>query len=156
MKMKLTTLILIALCATAGVCIFAVSTSSSAHSPSTQTTPVATQIRTNIVAMLQRQPGVPIKPLPDIPGTGGAPAATNNDAAYYAWQEFIALSWPNVPVTGKAASSSAPGAREVADITRQFGQPPLGNSVAYPALVWESTRHRAEMYTGSSTPPYGF
>lgn len=154
---KLTTLILIALCATAGFCVFAVSTSSSAHSPSTQVPlPVATQIRNNIVAMLQRKPGVPIKPLPDIPGPGGAPAATNNDAAYYAWQEFIALSWPNVPVTGKAATANDPGAREVADITRQFGQPPLGNSASYPALVWESTRHRAEMYTGSSTPPNGF
>jgi hypothetical protein len=113
----------------------------------------ADQIRANIVAMLQRKPNTPIQVLPDIPG--GARTATNRDAAYYAWQEFIALNWPNVPVSGKAAMSG-PGAREVADTTLQFGQSPLGSSASYPALVWESTRHRSEIYTGSSTPPNGY
>ena len=32
----------------------------------------------------------------------------------------------------------------------------MGSNTSYPALVWESTRHRAEIYTGTSTPPYGF
>jgi hypothetical protein len=106
--------------------------------------------------MLQRKANVPIKPLPDIPGPGGAPRATNQDAAYFAWQEFIALNWPNVPVSGKANTSNDPGAREVADATRQFGQPPLASSANYPALVWESTRHREEIYTGTTVPPSGY
>lgn len=150
MNTKLLTLLAIGLCVAAGLCVANVTTSSSAPPP----IPPATQIRTNIVAMLQRKPNVPIKVLPDIPG--GARTATNKDAAYYAWQEFIALNWANVPVSGNAAKPSDPGAREFADRTRQFGQPPLASSTSYPALVWESTRHRSEIYTGSSTPPNGY
>jgi hypothetical protein len=118
--------------------------------------PTSALIRANIVAMLQRQPNTPIQPLPDIPGPGGAPRATNKDAAYYAWQEFIAVNWGNVPVTGKAAKSSAPGAREVADRTVQFGQPAKAGTANYPALVWESTRHRSEIYTGTTAVPHGY
>lgn len=124
--------------------------------------PTSAQIRANIVAMLQRQANVPIKPLPDIPGPGGAPRATNKDAAYYAWQEFIAVNWANVPVSGKAGNANTPGAREVADRTLQFGQRPTAGSANYPALVWESTRHRTEIYTtpptATSTPaiPHGY
>jgi hypothetical protein len=106
--------------------------------------------------MLQRQPNTPIQPLPDIPGPGGAPRATNKDAAYYAWQEFIAVNWGNVPVTGKAAKSTAPGAREVADRTVLFGQPAKTGTANYPALVWESTRHRSEIYTGTTDVPHGY
>jgi hypothetical protein len=99
---------------------------------------------------------VPIKVLPDIPGVGGARTANNQEAAYYAWQEFVALNWANVPVTGTAKSSSDPGAREVADASLKFGQPANGSSTNYPALVWESTRHRSEVYTGTSTSPHGY
>jgi hypothetical protein len=151
MNTKLTTLIVIGLCVVAGLCIADVTTTSSAPPPPA---PPATQIRANIVAMLQRNPNVPIKVLPDIPG--GARTATNKDAAYFAWQEFIALSWANVPVTGQAAIPGGPGARESADRSRLFGQPPLASSTNYPALVWESTRHRSEIYTGTSTPPSGY
>ncbi len=113
----------------------------------------AAQIEKNIEDMLQRK--APIKVLPDIPN--GAPNATTTDAAFYAWQEFVALNWANLPVTGTASTSSDPGAREVADTSLQFGQPPLGSSVCYPALVWETTRHRAEVFTtGSGNPPHGY
>lgn len=152
MNTKLVSLLAIGLGVAAVFSFADVSTSSSAPP---QLSP-SVQIRANIVAMLQRNPSTPIKVLPDIPGLGGAPAANNRDAAYFAWQEFIALSWANVPVSGKAFKSSDPGAREVADRSRQFGQPPVGSTANYPALVWESTRHRSEIYTGSSTPPNGY
>jgi hypothetical protein len=150
MNTKLTSLFAIGLFVTAGLLVADLTTSSSAPPP----VPPSALIRANIVAMLQRNPNTPIKVLPDIPG--GARTANNKDAAYYAWQEFISLNWANVPVTGKAATSSDAGAREVADKTLLFGQPPLGSSVSYPALVWESTRHRSEIYTGTSTPPNGY
>lgn len=149
MKKTLTKLFTIGLSATAGLCIASVVVSS--NPPPPPGTP-ATQIRANIVGMLQRN--TPIQPLPDIPG--GARSATNRDAAYYAWQEFIALSWANVPVSGTAARPTDPGARELADKTLLFGQPATGSSTNYPALVWESTRHRSEIYTGTSTPPSGY
>lgn len=155
MKTKLLALLAIGLCVVAvvaGLSVFEVATSSGAPPQ----TPTADQIRNNILGMLQRKPTVPIKVLPDIPGPGGAPRATNRDAAYYAWQEFIALNWPNVPVSGNAAKLGATGARETADITLQFGQPPRPSTTNYPALVWESTRHRSEIYTGYSCPPNGF
>ena len=125
-----------------------------------QDSPTTAVIQKNIEDLLQRK--APIDVLPDIPN--GAPVATNTDAAWYAWQEFVALSWPNVPVTGTAATSSDPGAREVADTSLQFGQPPNGSSTCYPALVWQTTRHRAEVFTtgsvspttGSVSPPHGY
>jgi hypothetical protein len=150
MKTKLTTLLAIALFVAAGFCFATVTTSSSAPPPPPNTP--ATQIRGYITAMLNRK--VPIKPLPDIPG--GARKATNRDAAYFAWQEFIALNWANVAVTGTARKPGDPGARELADATKLFGQAPTGSSVSYPALVWESTRHRAEIFTppASTSSPF--
>jgi hypothetical protein len=144
MKTKLIALLAIGLSVATVLSVAGVGTTSSAPPIS----PRSTQIRNNIVAMLQRK--APIKVLPDIPG--GAPTATNQDAAYFAWQEFVALNWPNVPVTGKGGA----GARELADASLQFGQPARASSVAYPALVWESTRHRSEVYTGTSTTPHGY
>jgi hypothetical protein len=153
MKTKLIALLAIGLLIGVVLRVADVANSSSAPPPiSTR----STQIRNNIVGMLQQNPNVPIKPLPDIPGTGGARTATNQDAAYYAWQEFVALNWANVPVTGTAKSSGDPGAREVADASVKFGQPARGSSANYPALVWESTRHRSEVYTGTSTSPHGY
>lgn len=156
MKTKLTSLFTIGFCVAVGLGVIAVTTSSSAPPPA----PPSAQIRANIVAMLQNK--APIKVLPDIPG--GARTATNKDAAYFAWQEFIALNWANVPVTGTAAKPGDPGARELADTSRKFGQSPMGSpGKSYPALVWESTRHRAEIFTppspgspGPSPTPYGY
>lgn len=142
MKTKLLTLLALGLFVAAGLSVADVSTSRSLAAD----TPTVTKIRTNIVGMLQRNPKVPIRVMSDIPGPGGAPRATNRDAAYYAWQEFIALNWPNVPVSGNAPSIGF-GSREFADSSRRFGQPPRAGANSYPALVWESTRHRAEIYT---------
>ena len=151
MKTKLLALLAIGLCVVAGFCLADVTTSRSTAAD----TPTVTKIRTNIVGMLQRK--LPIRVMPDIPGPGGAPRATNRDAAYFAWQEFIALNWPNVPVTGTALSVGAPGARETADTSKKFGQPAVGSpGKSHPALVWESTRHRAEIFTGTNVQPHGY
>ena len=68
------------------------------------------------------------------------------DAAVFAWQEFIALNWPAVTQTG------AVGNRETPDTTKKFGavDPTLGTP-----LVWETFRHKVEIYPGSGTPHGG-
>jgi hypothetical protein len=80
----------------------------------------------------------------DIPG--GAQSATLEDAAAFAWQEFIALNWPAVAQTGAA------GDRETPDTTKKFGQvdPTFGTP-----LVWETFRHKLEIYPGTGTPHGG-
>ena len=80
----------------------------------------------------------------DIPG--GAQSATLEDAAVFAWQEFIALNWPAVAQTG------ATGNRETPDTTKKFGQvdPTFGTP-----LVWETLRHKVEIYPGTGTPHGG-
>ncbi len=164
MKTKLTALLAIGLFIAAVLSVADVAPSSVATSSSAPPISIrSTQIRNNIQTMLQKK--AQIKVLPDIPGVGGARTANNQEAAYYAWQEFVALNWPNVGVTGKA-KSIGPGSREFADMSLKFGQPPVGvPGTSYPALVWESTRHRAEIFTpppsSSPTPsplptPYGY
>jgi hypothetical protein len=80
----------------------------------------------------------------DIPG--GAQSATLQEAAVFAWQEFIALNWPAVAQTG------ASGDRETPDTTKRFGEvdPTLGTP-----LVWETFRHKLEIYPGTGTPHGG-
>jgi hypothetical protein len=80
----------------------------------------------------------------DIPG--GAQSATLEDAAVFAWQEFIALNWPAVAQTGAA------GDRETPDSSKMFGEvdPTLGTP-----LVWETFRHKVEIFPGSGTPHGG-
>jgi len=104
---------------------------------------IAAEIRDNIKTMLTTQ--TDIVPLPDIP-MKGAPGATLEDAAYYAWQEFIALNWAAVKQKGSL------GEREQADISKKFGEPADDSSTAYPALVWETFRHKVEIYPGQGTP----
>jgi hypothetical protein len=90
--------------------------------------------------------GITISPAvpADIPG--GAQSATLEDAAVFAWQEFIALNWPAVTQTGSV------GNRETPDTTKKFGavDPTLGTP-----LVWETFRHKVEIYPGSGTPHGG-
>lgn len=74
----------------------------------------------------------------DIPG--GAPNATLEAAATFAWQEFIALNWPAVVQTG------AVGERGRADARVPFGSTP-GRP-----LTWETFRGRVEIYPGQGAP----
>ncbi len=80
----------------------------------------------------------------DIPG--GAQSATLQNAAVFAWQEFIALNWPAVAQTGVA------GDRETPDTSKAFGEvdPTFGTP-----LVWETFRHKVEIFPGTGTPHGG-
>jgi hypothetical protein len=83
------------------------------------------------------------------PGPGsGAPNATLAQAAAFAWQEFIALSWP-------AATSNGQGnpQRDTPDTSCLFGDS-TPRCAAQP-LTWQTFRGKAEIFTnGNSDPSY--
>lgn len=76
---------------------------------------------------------------PDLPPdfTGGAPAATLQQAATFAWQEFFALNWP-----AKA------GVRDTADTTKLFGD-------QSGPLVWQTYRSKVETFPGNGSASVG-
>jgi hypothetical protein len=76
-----------------------------------------------------------------------APAATLQQAAGFAWQEFIALNWAAVPQKGLS------GQRDTANTNCAFGQ--TAGSCAGP-LVWETFRGKVEIYPGNGSPPPGY
>jgi hypothetical protein len=79
------------------------------------------------------------------PGNGGAPKATPEQAAAFAWQEFIALNWPAGPQAGQ------PNQREMPSSQYGFGDPRFTGP-----LVWETFRGKVEIFPGTpnpSTPP---
>jgi hypothetical protein len=77
----------------------------------------------------------------DIDIAGGAPAATLQPAAAFAWQEFIALNWPAMA-----------GQRDIPDLNQKFG-------ASTGPLVWETFRGKVGIFnltkdpTGSYAPP---
>jgi len=78
---------------------------------------------------------------------GGATKATLQQAAAFAWQEFIALNWP-----AKADQ------RDEADTSQKFGANAGGFFGAQPRnpLVWETFRGKVEIFNldaGGSAPP---
>ena len=84
-------------------------------------------------------------PVPtDIPGT--APSASLQQAAAFAWQEFIALNWPAVPQTAAANTRDTP------DTTCRFDDP----KCATRQRVWESFRSKLEIFPGNGQPPNGY
>ena len=78
------------------------------------------------------------------PSNGGAPKATPDQAAAFAWQEFIALNWPAGPQQG------APGQRDTPS-TGKFGDPTYVGP-----LVWETLRAKVEIFPGNGSPPHGY
>lgn len=81
------------------------------------------------------------------------------EAAYFAWQEFIALTWP-APAQGNP-SGSFPRGMPLTDGSVPYGKPgPTGQ------VVFETFRHKVEVFPGgsginpngydSSKPDYGF
>jgi hypothetical protein len=75
--------------------------------------------------------------------SGGAPNATLQQAAAFAWQEFIALSWP----------AELAGKRDEADQSQKFGAGGNGSP-----LVWQTFRGKAEIFNlvnvqGNFVPP---
>jgi hypothetical protein len=76
-----------------------------------------------------------------------APYATLQQAAAFAWEEFIALNWAAVPQKGMT------GQREQANRSCAFGQI-TGN--CGPQLVWETFRGKVEIFPGNGQPPPGY
>lgn len=77
---------------------------------------------------------------PVVPGDirGGAVDADVDDAARFAWDQFIALNWPALTIDGE---------RDVADTTLPFGDPDYTGP-----LVWHTFRHKVEILPGNGDP----
>jgi len=84
------------------------------------------------------------------PQSGGAPQATVDQAASFAWQEFIALNWPAGPQNGQ------PQQRDTPSPTCRFGDPACTGP-----LVWQTFRGKVEIFPGNANqfkyqPPPGY
>jgi hypothetical protein len=75
-------------------------------------------------------------------GTGGAPDATPEQAAAFAWQEFIALNWPATRQKGQLGDRDTPSA------TCAFSDPACDGPT-----VWETFRGKVEIFPGRGNPP---
>jgi hypothetical protein len=73
--------------------------------------------------------------------SGGAPDASPEQAAAFAWQEFIALNWP------AGSQQGLPGQRDTASPTNKFGDPGYAGP-----LVWETLRGKVEIFPGNVNP----
>lgn len=82
---------------------------------------------------------------------GGAPKATMQQAAAFAWQEFIALNWPAVNQTGGVVNNAFVRQRDVPDQNCKFGDPNCNGP-----LVWETFRSKVEIFPGDGNPPPGY
>lgn len=80
----------------------------------------------------------------DIPG--GAANADLTKAAAFAWQEFIALNWPNKQLSNGTIQRATP------DTSAVFGSS-NSSSISQP-LVWESYRNKVEIFPGSGSTLY--
>lgn len=98
----------------------------------TGTDAVETGTRSN-AGELTISPGLP---------AGLGDSATLEDAAAFAWQEFIALNWPAVAQAGQANT------RDMADASKFFGD-------QSGPLVWHTYRSKAEIYPWSTHYPNG-
>jgi len=78
---------------------------------------------------------------------GGAPAATMQQAAAFAWQEFIALNWPAVNQTGGVVNNMQVNQRDTSDNNCKFGDPNCTGP-----LVWETFRGKVEIFPGKGNP----
>ncbi|HEV3155974.1 MAG TPA: hypothetical protein VGZ00_01375 [Candidatus Baltobacteraceae bacterium] len=75
----------------------------------------------------------------------GAPEASIQQAAQFAWQEFIALDWAAVPQKGQQ------GNREAPNLACAFGDTVSPGCTG--PLVWETMRAKVEIFPGSGNPP---
>jgi hypothetical protein len=92
-------------------------------------------------------PSTPPAPPSELnPTGGGAPMATPEQASAFAWQEFIALNWPAGPQQGQ------PNQRDTPSSSCRFGDPSPNCNV----LVWETFRHKVEIFPGDFNPPPGY
>lgn len=97
-------------------------------------------IAISVIPTLPDELNPPYSPGPS--PTGGAPNATPEQAAAFAWQEFIALNWPAGPQSGQ------PGQRDTASTTCAFGDPKCTGPT-----TWETFRGKVETFPGQGNPP---
>ncbi|HWS72509.1 MAG TPA: hypothetical protein VN605_10365, partial [Thermoanaerobaculia bacterium] len=97
----------------------------------------------SMIAIVIPPPGTAPTIPTDIPG--GAPNATLTQAATFAWQEFIAATWPAQPNAGNGSYN-----RDVADPNGFYGAT-AGSAMGAP-LVWETFRHKVEIFPGTTSP----
>jgi hypothetical protein len=109
------------------------------------------------MAKLMAQTPVIITVSPDVPTelnppfnasaspSGGAPSATPEQAASFAWQEFIALNWPAGPQQGK------PNQREAPSQSCRFADPNCTGPT-----VWQTFRGKVEIFPGPGNKPPGY
>src|SRR5258708_9799978 len=83
---------------------------------------------------------VPDKPF-DMPPTSNGQQNSLTDAAVFAWQQFIAHTWPARPQRGAMSS------RDEADTGKRYGQKGETGQV-----VWETFRHKSEIFPGRDAP----
>jgi hypothetical protein len=99
-----------------------------------------------LAAVVISQPAPVVSPKfpSDIPG--GAPNASLPQAAAFAWQEFIAATWP--------AQRNASGSynRDTPDPNGVYGA--TAASATGAPLVWETFRHKVEIFPGTTTTSY--
>ncbi|HKJ16246.1 MAG TPA: hypothetical protein VJ984_02715, partial [Xanthomonadales bacterium] len=81
---------------------------------------------------------VQVSPVVPTDIVGGAVDADVDDAAKFAWDQFIALNWPAL---------TTDGLRDVPDTTLPFGDPDYDGP-----LVWHTYRHKAEILPGTGDP----
>lgn len=82
----------------------------------------------------------PDKPF-DLPGAAEGRQNSLTDAAVFAWQQFIAHTWPAKPQNGAMNSRDEP------DTSRRYGQKGETGQV-----VWETFRHKSEIFPGKGEP----
>lgn len=82
----------------------------------------------------------PEKPT-DLPALGSRKQHTLTEAAVFAWQQFIAHTWP------AKAQNGALNSRDQPDAALRYGQKgPTGQ------VVWETFRHKVELFPGKGDP----
>jgi hypothetical protein len=94
------------------------------------------------ISVVPQVPGELNPPYISVSNTGGAPNATPDQAAVFAWQEFIALSWPAGPQEGQSNQRDTPSS------TCKFGDPACTGPT-----VWQTFRGKVEIFPGTGTPP---
>ena len=89
----------------------------------------------------------PGQPPPQVIGdiSGGAPNASLAQAAVFAWNEFIAATWPAQP-QGTTYN------RDVPDPNGIYGA--TAGSASGAPLVWETFRHKVEIFPGTTSANY--
>ena len=80
-------------------------------------------------------------------GPGGAPTASPEQAAAFAWQEFIALNWPAAKQDGSSGKRGTP------DNNSHFGDATYTSPTVWRPTVWQTFRGKVEIFPGQGSPP---